>query len=169
MRKFIFFVILSFLIYPKNIFNIIITGNYRKSKLLGLSIVKYNRDSLALFISKDKVYIQKYPFNNKMSIKKEDLASFIKLILPKRIIFLGDENYVSNDIYKKVKNVIKFSNKQETTQIFLVNDKYWDTNAWEVSELLESSSIAKTFLVSVNRKKPSKEKTFTKRKFSLQR
>ena len=123
----------------KNIDSIIITSNNYESRPLA-ELIQSRNDQLIIQLPGNKADTKLYvngPNNQLMTIDDDKFASFLNFVNPKRIIILGNTNYVPQSYINQINPL---------TKKYIFDDNNWQVIAWQVEELTGLDGIAKRYI-----------------------
>ena len=123
----------------KDVITLIITSNYKKSRLLAELIQRETKQPILLLPAGDQKGIYFMPSSVKrpaLEIKEENIGKFVELINPQQILVLGDRGFVHQ-------NYIDMIDKK--MPVFVVNGRDWVINAKSVAKLLDLNNLASDY------------------------
>jgi hypothetical protein len=123
----------------RDVITLIITSNYKKSRLLAELIQRETKQPILLLPAGDQKGIYFMPSSVKkpaMEIKEENIGKFVAFINPQQILVLGDRGFVPQ-------NYIDMIDKK--MPVFVVNGRDWIINAKSVAKLLDLNSLASDY------------------------
>lgn len=122
----------------KDVINLIITGNYVKSKMMAELIQNENKQPFILVPSVDKDFVWFCPSRVKkpLQISKKNFGRFLKFVNPEQIVVLGDKRYVSKEYLKMI---------DPAQTVWVVRNNDWNKIAESVSKLLYLSNLKSDF------------------------
>lgn len=123
----------------KDVITLIITSNYKKSRLLAELIQRETKQPILLLPAGDQKGIYFMPSSVKrpaLEIKEENIGKFVELINPQQILVLGDRGFVHQ-------NYIDMIDKK--MPVFVVNGRDWVINARSVAKLLDLNNLASDY------------------------
>ncbi len=123
----------------RDVITLIITSNYKKSRLLAELIQRETKQPILLLPAGDQKGIYFMPASVKrpaLEIKEENIGKFVGLINPQQILVLGDRGYVHQ-------NYIDMIDKK--MPVFVVNGRDWVINAKSVARLLDLNNLASDY------------------------
>ncbi|MFA6102123.1 MAG: hypothetical protein WCV67_11565 [Victivallaceae bacterium] len=123
----------------RDVITLIITSNYKKSRLLAELIQRETKQPILLLPAGDQKGIYFMPSSVKkpaLEIKEENIGKFVALINPQQILVLGDRGFVHQ-------NYIDMIDKK--MPVFVVNGRDWVINAKSVAKLLDLNNLASDY------------------------
>jgi hypothetical protein len=123
----------------RDVITLIITSNYKKSRLLAELIQRETKQPILLLPAGDQKGIYFMPASVKkpaMEIKEENIGKFVAFINPQQILVLGDRGFVHQ-------NYIDMIDKK--MPVFVVNGRDWIINARSVAKLLDLNNLASDY------------------------
>jgi len=123
----------------RDVITLIITSNYKKSRLLAELIQRETKQPILLLPAGDQKGIYFMPSSVKkpaLEIKEENIGKFVELINPQQILVLGDRGFVHQ-------NYIDMIDKK--MPVFVVNGRDWVINAKSVAKLLDLNNLASDY------------------------
>jgi len=133
----------------KNVNTLIVTGNYRKPRLLAELIQVETKQPILLVPSSSDGKIFFMPDKDQaMAVELEDLTDFIKYLKPGKIIVLGDKRFVPDKYLKAIdpaQTVISVSNKDwykvSKTVTRILSLTYLDRDFRKLEAKIESGEL----------------------------
>lgn len=123
----------------RDVITLIITSNYKKSRLLAELIQRETKQPILLLPAGDQKGIYFMPAGIKklaLEIKEENIGQFVTFINPQQILVLGDRGFVPQ-------NYINMIDKK--MPVFVVNGRDWLINARSVARLLDLNNLASDY------------------------
>jgi hypothetical protein len=123
----------------RDVITLIITSNYKKSRLLAELIQRETKQPILLLPAGDQKGIYLMPGTVKklaLEVKEENIGKFVAFINPQQILVLGDRGFVPQ-------NYINMIDKK--MPVFVVNGRDWLINARSVARLLDLNNLASDY------------------------
>lgn len=123
----------------KDVITLIITSNYKKSRLLAELIQRETKQPILLLPAGDQKGIYFMPASVKkpaMEIKEENIGKFVAFINPQQILVLGDRGFVHQEYIDMI---------DKKMPVFVVNGRDWIINARSVAKLLDLNNLASDY------------------------
>lgn len=123
----------------RDVITLIITSNYKKSRLLAELIQRETKQPILLLPAGDQKGIYFMPASVKkpaMEIKEENIGKFVAFINPQQILVLGDRGFVHQEYIDMI---------DKKMPVFVVNGRDWIINARSVAKLLDLNNLASDY------------------------
>ncbi len=123
----------------RDVITLIITSNYKKSRLLAELIQRETKQPILLLPAGDQKGIYFMPASVKkpaMEIKEENIGKFVAFINPQQILVLGDRGFVHQEYIDMI---------DKKMPVFVVNGRDWIINARSVAKLLDLNNLSSDY------------------------
>jgi len=121
----------------KDLQTLIITGNFTKPRLMAELIQVETKQPILLLPTSPSGKLFFIPANDTaLEVSRENFAKFVKFTNPKRILVIGDRNFVPEEFTKQI-------DKNQT--VWRVANKDWNQVAEDAQELLFLNNLARDF------------------------
>lgn len=123
----------------RDVITLIITSNYKKSRLLAELIQRETKQPILLLPAGDQKGIYFMPASVKkpaLEVKEENIGRFVAFINPQQILVLGDRGFVPQSYIDMI---------DKKMPVFVVNGRDWLINAKSVAKLLDLNNLASDY------------------------